>query len=341
MTTTVTYRRAVLRGPGQLAVEDADLGPPAAGELLVAPDAVGICGTDLELLDGSMAYLQQGLAEYPIVPGHEWTGRVVAVGPDVTGFATGDRVVGECTVSCGACERCADPAGYHLCAARTEAGIMRRPGGLATRLLFPARAAHRVPSHVDARDAALVEPLAVAYRGVERLLPAGGADVCVVGAGTIGLLCALVAEALGAPRVHLVDPDEGRRDRATALGFEASTTPPRVPCVVEASGTAEGIRTAVGSTTEGGRVLLLGLTGAPAVPLDVDAVVLRDLTVVGSLGSPSVWPAAVDLVASGRIAPGRLVSHEFGLGRVADAYQRAIDRKPGTHKVLVRPQEVT
>src|SRR3954466_5495558 len=80
--------------------------PPGDGELLIAPTAVGICGTDIEIFEGSLAYFRMGLASYPIVPGHEWTGEVVEIGRGVTGFAVGDRVVGEVAIGCGVCTRC-------------------------------------------------------------------------------------------------------------------------------------------------------------------------------------------------------------------------------------------
>src|SRR5262249_8429256 len=147
-------RRAVLRAPGELTVETARASRPGPRDLLVYPDAVGICGTDLELLSGNMADFATGFARYPIVPGHGWTGIVAEIGSEVEAFAVGDRVVGECSVGCGTCGQCANGA-YHLCPQRTETGIAGRAGALTTALVFPSRAAHRVPPSVSAADAAL------------------------------------------------------------------------------------------------------------------------------------------------------------------------------------------
>src|SRR3954449_5858392 len=130
---------------------------PGEGQLLIAPTGVGICGTDIEIFDGSLAYFRMGIATYPIVPGHEWTGTVVDVGKDVVGFEAGDRVVGEVAIGCGVCVRCR--AGRrHLCARRTETGIVHMDGAMASLLRFPAAYAHRV----DFEGAALVEPTSVA-----------------------------------------------------------------------------------------------------------------------------------------------------------------------------------
>src|SRR3954451_19204827 len=167
---------------------------PGPGELLIAPTAVGICGTDVEIFEGSLAYFRMGIAQYPIVPGHEWTGEVVEVGRDVRDFSPGDRVVGEVAIGCGVCVRCR--AGrHHLCARRTETGIVHMDGAMASRLVFPAAFAHRVD--LSARAAALVEPTSVALHGTRRG-DVAGRTALIVGAGPIGLLAAQCARADGA-----------------------------------------------------------------------------------------------------------------------------------------------
>ena len=196
---------------------------PGSGELLIAPSAVGICGTDVEIFEGSLAYFRMGLAEYPIVPGHEWTGVVVDVGAGVTGFAPGDRVVGEVAIGCGVCTRCR--AGrHHLCARRTETGIVHMDGAMASRMVFPSAFAHRVD--LGAHAAALVEPTSVALHAVRRG-DVAGKGVLVVGAGPIGLLVAQCARAEGAADVVISDTRADRLDVAAALGV--ATTPARPP----------------------------------------------------------------------------------------------------------------
>src|SRR3954470_8100077 len=111
--------RATIVGSYHLAVAPEPVPDPLPGQLLIAPDAVGVCATDVELYDGTMPYLTNGFAAYPIVPGHEWTGRVVAVGSEAAGFGVGDRVVGECSIGCGACDRCG-AGDYHQCPRRQE-----------------------------------------------------------------------------------------------------------------------------------------------------------------------------------------------------------------------------
>jgi len=336
--TIAVARRAVLQGPGELVVDaDIETSPLGPTDLAVLPDAVGICGTDLELMSGEMTYLANGFASYPIVPGHEWTGIVAEIGSEVGGFAVGDRVVGECSVGCGSCAWCTSGS-YHLCPRRTETGIAGRGGALATKFIFPSRAAHRVPLTVSAADAAFAEPIAVAYRALNRLQLRRDDALTVVGAGTIGLLTALLARALGTHDVQIVEIDPVRREFAASLAFLVYSAPRRrTPRVVEASGTTSGIAVALDACLDGGSVVLLGLTGGETMPVDVDGLVVRDLTVRGSLGSPGVWSEVVDLLADGAIKPSRLVSHEFGLEDVAAAFALARRREPGVRKIIVRP----
>jgi 2-desacetyl-2-hydroxyethyl bacteriochlorophyllide A dehydrogenase len=304
---------------------------PGPGELLIAPTAVGICGTDLEVFDGSLVYFREGMATYPIVPGHEWVGEIVEVGAGVEGFAPGDQVTGETPLGCGRCSRCV-AGDYHLCALRTETGILNRDGAMASRMVFPARAAHHAGG-IPARAAALIEPASVALNGVRRG-SVGGRGVLVVGAGTIGLLAAQCAVAEGAAAVTVSDMREDRLALAASLGF-ARHGEGDYDAVLLCAGGAGALGFALQAVRPGGTVVVLGLSGQPSVPVDMDAVVVRDLTVHGVLGSPHVWPDAIELVRSGRVRTEPLVSGVFALGSMTDALERLSE--PGSLKVLIEP----
>ncbi len=335
MTHTVE-RHTLLAGPGRISIEPLVPRAVRSGELVVRPDAVGICGTDLELLTGTMTYIASGFSTYPIVPGHEWTGIVIDHATDVTGFAVGDRVVGECSIGCGTCPTCV-AGNYHLCPARCETGIAGHPGALSTWMIFPSAYAHRVPPQVSATDAALVEPLAVACRGVDRVDVRPGDALGIVGAGTIGLLCALVARARGIGQIEMIEVNQQRREFAASLGFRA--TPDResqLPRVIDASGSARGIASAVDLCADGGTVVVLGLTGKSHVQLDLDALVVGDITLRGSLGSPHVWPEAIALIATGAVHPSVLISHQYAMEDAAAAFDLARSGA-SVRKILIRP----
>ncbi len=332
---------------------------PGEGELLIAPSAVGICGTDVEIFEGSLAYFRMGLAEYPIVPGHEWTGVVADVGAGVDGFTPGDRVVGEVAIGCGVCVRCR--AGRpHLCARRTETGIVHMDGAMASRMVFPAAFAHRVD--LDARAAALVEPTSVALHAVRRG-DVTGKGVLVVGAGPIGLLVAQCARAEGAAAVLISDTRADRLDAAAALGLETyagEAADPAVPDTAETAGALaagavapgmvdpDGIDVAIlcaggpaainaafAAVRPGGRVVALGLSGAPTIPFDFDGMVVRDVDLVGVLGSVGYWPGAIELLTDGRVLAEPVVTSTFPLERTREALEHLVS--PGTLKVLIEP----
>jgi L-iditol 2-dehydrogenase len=305
---------------------------PADGQLLIAPAAVGICGTDVEIFEGSLAYFRMGLAEYPIVPGHEWSGTVVEVGRGVTGFEPGDTVVGEVAIGCGECIRCR--AGRsHLCARRTETGIVHMDGAMATRLVFPAAHAHKVS--VPLRAAGLVEPTSVALHAVRRGR-VRGQSVLVVGAGPIGLLAAQCARAEGASAVAITDKREDRLAVAAQLGISLEIPEPDlVDVAILCAGGPPAIAAAFAGVRPGGTVVALGLSGSPTIPFDFDGLVVSDIDLIGVLGSVGYWEDAIALITSGAVATEPLVTATFGLEQVRDALEHLA--APGTLKILIEP----
>ena len=331
-------RALVISGAGRHALLDHELPPARPGDLLLAPLAVGLCATDLELLDGSMVYLRDGRARLPLVPGHEWVAQVVGSGAPGSGFAVGDLVVGECSIGCGDCPLCASGA-YHQCPRRQETGVMNRDGALAEQLRFPARSAHAVPPGVAVEDAVFAEPTAVALRAVLRSGAEPRSRVLVVGGGTLGWLAAAVFLDLLDADVAALEPDAGRMKRLASLGVRAAGAGEVFDVVLEASGSRGGVAVALDRLGPSGRLVVIGLTGAESVPVDLDRVVVNDQVVLGSLGSPAVWPQALELLGRGRLRPSTLVSHRYPLAAVGAAVTTMRERAPGTGKVLVLPQE--
>src|SRR4051812_3721256 len=331
-------RALVISGAGRYALLDHFLPPPVAGDLLLVPLAVGLCATDLELLDGSMVYLRDERAHLPLVPGHEWVARVVDAGAPGSGFAVGDVVVGECSIGCDDCPACASGA-YHQCPRRQETGVMHRDGALAQRLRFPARSAHAVPPGVDVEDAVFAEPTAVALRAVLRSGAQPRSRVLVVGGGTLGWLAAAIFLDLLDADVAALEPDAARLERLATLGVRGAGAGEIFEVVLEASGSPSGVAAALDRLGPSGRLVVIGLTGAEAVAVDLDRVVVNDQVILGSLGSPGVWPQALGLLGRGRVRPSALVTHRYPLEAVGDAFTTMRNRAAGTGKVLVLPQE--
>jgi len=339
----------VISGPGQAELRTVAPDPPGPGDVLVRLLATGICGTDVEIFDGTMPYFTNGMARYPVIPGHEWVGEVVETGTAVAGFRSGDRVVGECSVGCMACDTCR-AGDYHRCAARTETGILNRNGGFAEYVTFPALFLHHIAPSVPIECAAMIEPAAVAFNGVRRAGVSPRDDVAVFGDGPIGLLVAMMARAFGAARVTVVGGTPHRLALARALGADAVVDIHATPDVaaalrdgggaapgvaIEATGNPAAVETAIASVATGGRIVLLGLfAGQRSAGLDLDRLVIGEVSLRGALGSPGVWPDVIRLVESGRIDPSPLVSDTLPLARFVDGIARVKARR-GV-KVMVR-----
>lgn len=297
-----TGEAVVVRGPGKAALEEVPIPDLKPGDVLIQVAHVAVCATDLEILEGSLGYFQNGLADYPIVPGHEFSGRIAAVGQNVSTFVEGDPVVVECIQSCGTCARCR--AGNFIgCEERTELGVFRRDGAYAQFVVVPARFVHALPASLDLRKAALVEPLAVILKGLRRLGPAleetNGGPCGVVGAGPLGHMCAKVL----AGRGHAVTAFDRSPDRLAFLdgtGIDGATDLAGLAdcrLIVEATGNPEALEATLDASPAGATHLLLGLPYGLR-PFSFETVAAYDKAVVGSVGS-----TAEDFAAAIRLLP--------------------------------------
>ncbi|WP_319943868.1 zinc-dependent alcohol dehydrogenase [Nocardia aurantia] len=301
----------MITGPGTGSVTEVPAPQPRPDGVVVEISKVGVCGTDIELFDGSMAYLHDGNARYPLIIGHEWAGRVVDAGAEVDPSWVGRRVTGDTMLGCGQCVRCTSGRA-HVCRTRYEVGVRGGwPGALAERLALPAGALYAVPDSIDDVRAAMIEPAGNAWRAFDAGGVVAGERLLILGPGTIGLLCAMFARAAGV-EVHMAGR-EGRSLRfARTLGFDGvwtTDTLPELPWhgVVDASSAAHFPRLAVDLIEPGRRVALVGLAGLPST-IDTRDVALKDVTLAGILGGSAGLRPAIDAFANGTVDPGPLVS---------------------------------
>jgi 2-desacetyl-2-hydroxyethyl bacteriochlorophyllide A dehydrogenase len=318
-TAATTIRAFVLTGPGEWRVADVPTPVPAAGEAVIDVERAGVCGTDMEFFTGEMAYLHSGEASYPMRLGHEWCGRVSAVGDGVDPGWLGRRVVGDTMLGDRTCRRCRRGS-QHTCDNRQEVGIRGgRPGALAEKLAVPVWSLHRLPDSVDASLGALVEPGANALRAARAADLQPGNTVLVLGPGTIGLLVALFARAAGA-EVHLLGETRSSLEFARELGFGHVWSAENLPdlpfdAIVDASNAAALPARALERVEPAGRLVFIGLAGAPST-IDTRSLVLKDVTAVGVLsGSPAI-AATIEAYAAGAVDPRPLVAATVGLGEV-------------------------
>jgi threonine dehydrogenase-like Zn-dependent dehydrogenase len=314
-------RALLLAGPRTCEVRDVPAPSPGPGGVVVDVERVGLCGTDVEFFTGEMAYLHQGHAAYPLRLGHEWCGRVAAVGDGVDPDLVGRRVTGDTMLGDGTCRRCRRGA-QHVCARRSEVGIRDgRDGALAEQLAVPAASLHRLPDAVDEVLGALVEPAGNALRAARAAQAGPGDRALVLGPGTIGLLVAMFLRAAGA-EVHLMGATEPSLAFARDLGF-ADAWPvgglPDLPfdAVVDASNDRALPALALDLVEPSGRVVYIGLSGS-ASTVDTRELVLKDVTAVGVLSASPALAATVAALADGVIDPRPLVAATVPLEAVGD-----------------------
>jgi 2-desacetyl-2-hydroxyethyl bacteriochlorophyllide A dehydrogenase len=341
---------ARFEGPSDLRIGNFPDPIPGPSEVLVRVGAVGICATDLEVYHGTLSYFTSGLAHYPIIPGHEWAGEIVALGEGARGFSVGDQVTGECGMGCRACRVCLE-GHYHLCPNRVETGILNRDGAFAELLAFPAVFLHRIDPPLPMIEACLIEPSAVANHAVHRASVTPRDTVAVLGAGPIGLLTAQMARIHGAGVVLVLDTRPHRLALAGELGFAHAldvADPDTVAAaraltgggptvVIDATGNPAALDLAVELAAPRARIGAVGVCGGRRPSLDLDRLVIRELSLIGSLGSPHAWPSTITMLRDGRLRVKPLVSHVFSLGQLGEAFSLIEKQTPGVVKIVVQP----
>jgi alcohol dehydrogenase len=291
----------VIRRSGAIGLRDVHPPDLATGECLIRVRAAGICGTDLQLL--------QGYADFRGIPGHEFAGVVEAVESPSSVPWIGKRVVGEINIGCGECEWCANGVREH-CTSRNVLGIRGRNGAFAEFVALPAVNLHEIPAEVDDRSAVFVEPVAACCRILEQVEIASPTRVAVLGDGRMGLLAAQVIRT-AAPDVTVF----GRHDRklviARQLGLSAVPTASapgpagRFDVVVDATGRPGGLQQALEYVRPRGTVVMKSTFHGEA-PIASWPIVVNEVTIVGSRCGP--FPRALNLLASGAVATAPLVS---------------------------------
>lgn len=324
-------RAVIIDEPGQVRVASVADPAPGPGEVVVEVGYCGVCGTDLHILDGEFPP-----TPYPIIPGHEFAGTVVAAGTGVHDLAEGTRVAVDPSLFCSRCRYCRVGRG-NLCADWNAIGDTVN-GAFAQYVAVPAANAYRLPDHLDLRPAAMIEPLSCAVHGVNRAGPVRGRETVVVGAGTMGLLIAQLLRVSGAAGVAVVDRSPGRLALAAQLGFEATMTDIRelpeasYDIAVDATGVPAGIEAAFASLRRGGTLLVFGVADAAAsVSLPPFRIYNDEIRILGSMAVLHSFGDAVSLLARSTVDVGPLLGSTYSLDEFTDAIQTVrLGAGPGT-----------
>jgi L-iditol 2-dehydrogenase len=337
-------RAAILEETGRIEIRDVGDLRPAPDEILIRSACAGVCGSDLHAFRGKHPFRKP-----PVVLGHEVAGTVAATGGEVEGFDAGDRVTVMPLVSCGTCRLCR-VGRENICLNKRVPGVGGWLGSFAEFTLAKASVAFKLGEATACELGVLAEPLAVGVHAVMRQgRPEQDSRVLVLGGGTIGILTALAARAAGAGDLVITDLFEFNLALTQTLcgaatvqvgreGWEAELArayPEKFDVTFLCSGAPATVGQATRLTRRGGRIVVTGLFLEP-VPMDLTAVTLAELEVVGSqIYDHQDFRTAVDWIDAGRFDFRRLVTHTFPLERAQEALRLLADRTEDAVKILL------
>ncbi|MBT4623374.1 MAG: alcohol dehydrogenase catalytic domain-containing protein [Verrucomicrobia bacterium] len=319
-------------GPGNLALRTYKVPSIKSDEVLIRIHAAGICGTDLHIKHDTFPNVP------PVILGHEFSGKLVELGPEVIGWSVGDRIVAQPHKGgCGSCRYC-NTGQVEICRNKRAIGY-KIDGAMAEYVALPFGSLHRIPDDLSFETAALAEPLAVCVKAVaERATVQAGDCVVVLGCGAIGLLAAAVAKAMGAGKVIVVGTDQDLGHRlpiAKAMGIDEAISVQGTDVVkfvmdlkeggadlvVEASGAPAAINQAFSLLRRDGRICAIGLTADKTVSVPWSAAIHDQINIVSSYSSSwTSWEAAIDLLSSGKVDVEPMISGRYRLNEFEEAF---------------------
>jgi L-iditol 2-dehydrogenase len=346
---TKTMKALVLEEYNKLVYKDMPVPGISETEVLIEVKACGICGSDVHGMDGS-----SGRRHTPLIMGHEASGIIVARGEQVSSFSEGDRVTFDSTIYCGKCFYCRKGL-INLCDNRRVLGVSpkeyRQHGAFAQYVVVPEHILYRLPDGLSFEQAAMVEPVSIAFHAVNLTPISLNDSVVVIGAGMVGLFVVQALRAAGCGTIIAVDIEQSKLDTALKLGADhgllagAVDVPEAVrgltenhgaALAVEVVGNTAAVNTAISSLRKGGSLTIIGNL-SPTVEFPLQEVVTRQISVNGSCSSCGEYPACLDLIARGVINVDEMISKVAPLAEGADWFRRLYNQEKGLMKVILQP----
>ncbi|MEE4164737.1 MAG: galactitol-1-phosphate 5-dehydrogenase [Desulfocapsaceae bacterium] len=328
-----------------------DMPVPGIGDrdVLIEVKACGICGSDVHGMDGS-----SGRRHTPLIMGHEASGVIVETGSRVKAFSTGDRVTFDSTIYCGECFFCRKGL-INLCDNRRVLGVSpkeyRQHGAFAQYVAVPEHILYRLPDTLSFEQAAMVEPVSIAFHAINLTPISLNDSAVVIGAGMVGLFVVQALRAAGCGTIIAVDLEQGKLDMAQKLGADHGLLAGQIDVpeavrnltdnrgatlAVEVVGNTAALNTAISSLRKGGALTIVGNL-APTVEFPLQEVVTRQISINGSCSSCGEYPACLDLIARGVINVDEMISAVAPLADGADWFRRLYGQEKGLMKVLLVP----
>jgi L-iditol 2-dehydrogenase len=329
---------------GRIVIEDVEVPSPGPGQVRVAVKVCGICGSDMHAFQGHHPFISA-----PIVPGHEFSGHIDALGEGVEGWAVGQKVTVEPSLVCGECEMCRTGR-YNICENLKVLGC-QATGAMADMIIVPAEKVIPLPEEMSHEQGALVEPTAVAVHALRRADLSQVERLLVIGAGTIGLQTLQVAHAWGVPTIVVTDIVDSKLAKARQLGatyvinvskvrladffVREFGKPNPVDLAMECVGMEVTLLQAIESVKKGGQIVIVGVP--PADPrIRLSWVQDRELSLLGTLmyRRPD-FEEARDLIAAGRLRTEPLISARYPLERLNEAMNELLAHPEDNLKILI------
>jgi L-iditol 2-dehydrogenase len=328
-----------------------DYPDPATGddEVLVQVKACSICGSDVHGYTGTT-----GRRIPPLIMGHEASGIIASAGSNVKKWKRGDHVTFDSTISCGTCYFCRQGR-INLCNNRRVLGVScaeyRRNGAFADFVVVPQQILYKLPEGLAFEKAALAEPLSVAVHAINRTPVNADDTIVVIGAGMIGLLVVQALRSYGHSRIFAVDNDPDRIGLALKLGAAKGINSEKedivrevlqltdglgADVVFEAVGITSTVAAGINCLKKGGAISLIGNL-APNVEIPLQAVVTRELNLLGSCISAGEYPECLEMIASGAVNVDILISAVAPLSEGATWFKKLYEREPGLMKIVLVP----
>lgn len=330
----MTMNSAVLTQYGRIEYRSGPVPTPEGEELLVRVLATGVCGSDLATYRGAHPYKTA-----PVVLGHELCGVVERA---AGGFAVGDLVCAAAYAHCESCDRCAQGL-TNLCRNKRNLCHGGWEGSFAEYVTLRPNMTFALPAGLDPELGALVEPLSIGLHAIRLAGPAEERTMRVIGSGTIGLACLIAARRLGFGRITCTDVGPEKGARALALGADEYLSAPgagttETDVVVVASSHPGAVDEAVGAVRAGGSVIVVSFFDG-SVPLAANAVVGREVTVIGSsLSTAEDFHTVISWLAADEIDPRPMVTHRFALADTAAAMALMAEGRTTTGKIILTPR---
>lgn len=339
-------KAAVVKEFNKIEIEDRPVPQLGAEEALIRVTHMGICGSDLHIYEGKLA------ANYPIVPGHEFSGYLEAIQSDKYDYKVGQKVVAHPLTACGACEMC-NVGRENACSEVSICGV-HKAGGFAEFIKVPASKIYPLPDEMDLRLSALLEPLAVAVHDVRRSRIQIGQTAYIIGGGPIGILTAIVAKASGASKVVVGEFNDYRIGFMRDLGIDAvdrkqtslkevvdaATAGKGFDVVFEDSGATAAYDDMIEAVKRGGTIMLIGMP-AEKQPVDITECAKRELNLIGCrIHSQSNYAAALEVMKSGEYNEQfeKLITHTFPFDKIQEAMKFGLEDQEHI-KIVLEMQE--